>query len=81
MDLKSVMSQMILKSRPIGAYRTKMKAHNKILSLLETKQKREAIALLSLSIVMSFFEVVGIASLFPFMSVLAAPEPYRQTLF
>lgn len=58
-----------------------MKAHNKILSLLETKQKREAIALLSLSIVMSFFEVVGIASLFPFMSVLAAPETIQTNSF
>ncbi|MEM7280604.1 MAG: ABC transporter transmembrane domain-containing protein, partial [Pseudomonadota bacterium] len=46
----------------------------KLLSLLSTRERRNAYLLLVMVLVMAFLDVVGIASVMPFMAVLANPS-------
>ena len=47
---------------------------NKVYSLLTKSERREAMWLILAILVMAFFEVVGIASVFPFMQVVINPQ-------
>lgn len=47
---------------------------SKILALLSPKEKKQAYLILGMVLVMAFLDVVGIASIMPFMAVLANPE-------
>lgn len=47
---------------------------NKLLDLLSPQERRHAVLLLGLIIVMAFLDVVGVASIMPFMAVLSSPE-------
>lgn len=47
---------------------------NKLLDLLTPRERRHAVLLLGLIIVMAFLDVVGVASIMPFMAVLSSPE-------
>jgi len=51
-----------------------MKIWKKILVLLSPKERRQAYLLLSMITAMALLEVIGVASIMPFMSVLANPE-------
>ena len=46
----------------------------KVLALLSPKERRQAYMLLGMILVMAFLDVVGIASIMPFMAVLANPD-------
>ena len=46
----------------------------KMLGLLDRRERMQAIGLLGLFLLMSLCEVIGIASILPFMSVLADPD-------
>ena len=46
----------------------------KILQILSLEERRKTILLLLLILTMALFDVVGIASIMPFMSVLADPS-------
>ena len=46
----------------------------KVLSLLSPRERRNAYLLLGMILIMAFLDVVGIASIMPFMAVLANPE-------
>lgn len=45
-----------------------------ISKLLNEKEKRQSLSVLFLTILMAFFEMIGIASIMPFMAVLSSPE-------
>jgi ABC-type multidrug transport system fused ATPase/permease subunit len=51
-----------------------METARKIIELLNDRQKKQALGLVALFILMSLTEVVGIASILPFMSVLSNPQ-------
>lgn len=46
----------------------------KVLALLSPQERRQAYLLLGMILIMAFLDVVGIASIMPFMAVLANPE-------
>lgn len=57
----------------------------KILDLLDAKERRSALLLFGMMLVMGLFEVIGVGSIMPFISVVANPEivstnPYLATL-
>lgn len=45
-----------------------------VVGLLSTKERKRALFLLGLVIVMAFLDMIGVASIMPFMAVLAKPE-------
>lgn len=45
-----------------------------IIKLLDKKEKKEAVGILFLTIIMALFEMIGVASILPFMAVLSSPE-------
>lgn len=51
-----------------------LKLINRINSLLTASERKEAIAVLWVTIVMAFLETIGIVSILPFMTVLSSPE-------
>ena len=52
-----------------------MKAYiGKILSLMDARERRRALGLFLLILVMAFFEVAGVASILPFMAVMSDPD-------
>ena len=58
----------------------------KILALLSPRERRQAYLLFGMILVMAFLDVVGIASIMPFMAVLASPEivetnPYMNAVY
>jgi len=53
----------------------------KILSLLTPKERRRAYLLLFMIMVMAFLEMVGVASVMPFVSVLANPEVVQTNVY
>lgn len=55
-----------------------MKIWNKILVLLSSKERQQAYLLLSMITAMALLEVIGVASIMPFMSVLANPEQIEK---
>jgi ABC-type multidrug transport system fused ATPase/permease subunit len=46
----------------------------KVVSILTSTERRHAYALLAMILIMAFLEAVGIASIMPFMALLASPE-------
>jgi ABC-type multidrug transport system fused ATPase/permease subunit len=46
----------------------------KVLDLLSPRERRHALLLLGLIIVMAFLDMIGVASIMPFMAVLATPD-------
>ena len=53
----------------------------KIIKLLSPKDKRRAIFLIFLTLLMAFIEIVGVASIMPFIAVLANPEMIKTNYF
>ena len=58
----------------------------KILDLLSPQERRRAWLLLGMILVMAFLDMVGVASIMPFMAVLASPgvietNPYLNALY
>ncbi len=58
----------------------------KVLALLSPKERKQAYLLLGMILVMAFLDVVGIASIMPFMAVLANPDvvqtnPWLNTVY
>lgn len=53
----------------------------KILNLLDQSERQKAIVLMLMIIVMAFLDVVGIASIMPFMAVLADPDIINQNQY
>jgi hypothetical protein len=58
----------------------------KILALLTPHERRRAALLLGMILVMAFLDMVGVASIMPFMAVLASPgvietNPYLNALY
>jgi ATP-binding cassette, subfamily B, bacterial PglK len=51
-----------------------MSTLKKIITLLTTAERKRLIALLGMILVMAFLDVIGVASILPFMAVLANPE-------
>ena len=51
-----------------------MELFNKILGLLTLREKKNAIFLLFLGIISAFFDLMGIASVMPFMTIILNPE-------
>jgi ABC-type multidrug transport system fused ATPase/permease subunit len=51
-----------------------MKKLKKILDLLTPAEKKRSIILLVLTVVMTFFDILGIASILPFMTILINPQ-------
>lgn len=51
-----------------------MNNFNKILDLLNSKEKKRAIFLLFLVVILAFFDLMGIASVMPFMGIILNPE-------
>ena len=51
-----------------------MNTFKKIIFLLTPKEQRQAILLLFLTLFMAFIDVIGVASILPFMAVLTTPE-------
>ena len=51
-----------------------MKTLKKISDLLTPSEKKQAILLFLLILIMAFVDMLGVASIFPFISVLADPE-------
>ncbi len=51
-----------------------MYTYKKILFILSNKEKRQAIFLLLMILVMAFLDMLGVASILPFMAVLTNPE-------
>ena len=50
-----------------------MKTVNKLFSLLTNDQRKSAFLLLLMAIIMAFLDMVGVASIIPFMTVLTNP--------
>jgi len=46
----------------------------KVLDLLSPRERRQALLLLGLIIVMAFLDMIGVASIMPFIAVLATPD-------
>ena len=53
----------------------------KVLALLSPKERRQAYLLCAMILVMAFLDVVGIASIMPFMAVLANPEVVQTNAY
>lgn len=53
----------------------------KILNMLSGQERRRAFLLLGMIVVMSLLEVVGVASIMPFMSVLTKPEAVENNVY
>ena len=53
----------------------------KILKLLSPRDKRKAIYLICLTLLMAFLEIIGVASIMPFIAVLANPEMINSNYF
>ena len=51
-----------------------MPTHKKLLYLLTRYEKRRAILLLCMILIVAFLEMIGVASIMPFMAVLTSPE-------
>lgn len=51
-----------------------MTSLRKILALLTPHERRRAVLLLGMILVMAFLDMVGVASIMPFLAVLASPE-------
>ena len=51
-----------------------MKTFKQLLALLTTSERKRAGALMSMILVMAFLDMLGVASILPFMAVLANPE-------
>ena len=51
-----------------------MKVLNQLIYLLTTKEKKRSILLLFMILIMAFLEMLGLASILPFMAVLSNPE-------
>ena len=51
-----------------------MPTHKKLLYLLTRYEKRRAILLLCMILILAFLEMIGVASIMPFMAVLTSPE-------
>ena len=51
-----------------------MHIYKKILFILSNNEKRQAIFLLLMILVMAFLDMLGVASILPFMAVLTNPE-------
>ncbi len=58
-----------------------MKNYKKTLELLSQKELRQAFLLLLLIIVMAVLDVIGVASIMPFMAVLANPEQIQTNTY
>jgi ATP-binding cassette, subfamily B, bacterial PglK len=48
--------------------------YRKLYALLEEKERRRALLVLAILVIVAFFETLGVASIMPFMAVLANPE-------
>ena len=46
----------------------------KIISLLSSKEKKNAIALMGMVLIMALFDMIGVASILPFMAVISNPQ-------
>lgn len=53
----------------------------KILHLLEPRERKQALWVLTSTIVMAFMEIVGIASILPFMAVLSSPDIVQKNKY
>jgi ABC-type multidrug transport system fused ATPase/permease subunit len=53
----------------------------KVLDLLSPRERRQALLLLGLIIVMAFLDMIGVASIMPFMAVLATPDLVRSNRY
>ena len=51
-----------------------MPTHKKLLYLLTRYEKRRAMLLLCMILIMAFLEMLGVASIMPFMAVLTSPD-------
>ena len=51
-----------------------MPTHKKLLYLLTSHEKKKAILLLCMILIMAFLEMIGVASIMPFMAVLTNPD-------
>ena len=51
-----------------------MPIHKKLLYLLTSHEKKKAILLLFMILIMAFLEMIGVASIMPFMAVLTNPD-------
>jgi len=59
-----------------------MKAYvGKIISLMDARERKRALGLFLLILVMAFFEVAGVASILPFMSVMSDPDKITTNNF
>ena len=56
----------------------KMGKFKKILFILTNKEKKHSLFLLVMVLIMAFLEMVGVASIMPFMSVLTNPDVVGQ---
>lgn len=52
----------------------------KLLSLLTRNEQKQAMLLVGMILIMAFFDVLGVASILPFMAVLASPELVHTNL-
>lgn len=58
-----------------------MKTLKKILDLLTLKEKRRFFLLLTLILIMAFFDMFGVASVFPFITLIANPQIVESNVF
>ena len=58
-----------------------MKTLKKILLLLSSSERKQAVTLLGMMMVMAFFDMLGVASILPFISVLANPDVVQSNVF
>jgi ATP-binding cassette, subfamily B, bacterial PglK len=58
-----------------------MKTLNKILTLLSLKERKQAIFLLAMILLMALLDTLGIASIMPFIAVLANPDLIQTNIF
>jgi len=58
----------------MGSYSSMIDIYKKIWSLLSPHEKKRAMLLLFLMVLMAFLEVLGVGSIMPFLSVLGNPE-------
>ena len=58
-----------------------MKTLNKILTLLSLKERKQAIFLLVMILLMALLDTLGVASIMPFIAVLANPDLIQTNIF
>ena len=72
--LRRVVAALTATNDDKGAALPMIEVFRKVISLLTQSERRYAYLLLGMVLMMAFLDVIGIASIMPFMAVLASPE-------